>query len=68
MLMRVAAESLIDRAAELTHIGGTYGGNVKPTPFLCLVLKLLQIQPDKDVIVEYIQNEDFKYVGLFRRF
>lgn len=47
---------------ELKSIGGIYGGNVKPTPFLCLILKMLQIQPEKDIIVEFIRNEDFKYV------
>jgi len=35
---------------------------VKPTPFLCLILKMLQIQPEKDIIVEFIKNEEFKYV------
>jgi len=47
---------------QLDHIGGTFGGNVKPVPFIQLVLKLLQIQPDKDIIVEFIKNEEFKYV------
>jgi pre-mRNA-splicing factor 38A len=26
------------------------------------VLKLLQIQPEKEIVVEFIKNEDFKYV------
>ena len=39
-----------------------FGGNIKPTPFLCLVLKMLQIQPEKDIVIEFIKNEDFKYV------
>lgn len=47
---------------ELKSIGGIYGGNVKPSPFLCLILKMLQIQPEKDIIVEFIRNEDFKYM------
>ena len=47
---------------ELKYIGGVYSGNIKPTPFLCLILKMLQIQPDKDIIVEFIRNEDFKLV------
>jgi pre-mRNA-splicing factor 38A len=47
---------------ELKSVGGIYGGNVKPTPFLCLILKMLQIQPEKDIIIEFIRNEDFKYV------
>lgn len=44
------------------YAGGVFGGNVKPTPFLCLILKMLQIQPEKDIIVEFIKNEDFKYL------
>ncbi|XP_065320538.1 pre-mRNA-splicing factor 38A-like isoform X2 [Gordionus sp. m RMFG-2023] len=47
---------------EIRYLGGVYGGNVKPTPFLCLVLKMLQIQPEKDIIVELIKNENFKYM------
>lgn len=47
---------------ELKYVGGVFGGNIKPTPFLCLALKMLQIQPEKDIIVEFIKNEDFKSV------
>lgn len=42
-------------------IGGVYG-NQKPTEFLCLLLKLLQIQPEKEILVEYLQADEFKYV------
>jgi len=58
----LSAELLVDKAMELRYLGGVYGGNIKPTPFLCLVLKMLQIQPEKDIIVEFIKNEEFKYV------
>ncbi|KAM5148524.1 pre-mRNA-splicing factor 38A [Mantella aurantiaca] len=58
----LTAELVVDKAMELKFIGGVYGGNIKPTPFLCLTLKMLQIQPEKDIIVEFIKNEDFKYV------
>lgn len=58
----LTAELLVDKAMELKYIGGVYGGNVKPTPFLCLLLKMLQIQPEKDIVVEFIRQEDFKYV------
>ena len=56
------AELLVDKAMELRYIGGVYGGNIKPTPFLCLVLKMLQIQPEKDIVVEFISQQDCKYV------
>lgn len=55
-------ELLVDKAMELKFVGGVYAGNIKPTPFLCLILKMLQIQPEKDIIVEFIKNEEFKYV------
>ena len=54
------AELLVDRASELRYIGGVFGGNIKPTPFLCLILKMLQIQPDKEIIIELIKQDDFK--------
>lgn len=49
-------------AMEIRYVGGVFGGNIKPTPFLCLTLKMLQIQPEKDIVVEFIKNEEFKYV------
>lgn len=58
----LTAELLVDKAMELRYIGGVFGGNIKPTQFLCLTLKMLQIQPEKDIVVEFIKNEEFKYV------
>ena len=55
----LTAETLVDRAVELTHVGGHYA-NQKPTPFICLLLKLLQLAPEPEIIQLYIQNEDFK--------
>ncbi|XP_015781694.1 pre-mRNA-splicing factor 38 [Tetranychus urticae] len=54
-------ESLVDKATELKYIGGIYGGNIKPTPFMCLILKMLQIQPHKDITIEFIKQPHFKY-------
>jgi hypothetical protein len=31
---------------------------------MCLMLKLLQLQPEKEIIVEFIKNEDYKYVRI----
>lgn len=58
----LSAEKVIDKGIELRYIGGVYGGNFKATPFLCLTLKLLQIQPEKDIIIEFIRQDDFKYI------
>ncbi|KAF5180778.1 Pre-mrna-splicing factor 38a [Thalictrum thalictroides] len=64
----LTAETLVDKAMELDHLGGTFGGNRKPTPFMCLVMKMLQIQPEKDIVVEFIKNEDYKYVRILGAF
>eukprot|EP00927_Polykrikos_kofoidii_P017833 TRINITY_DN18171_c0_g1_i1.p1 TRINITY_DN18171_c0_g1~~TRINITY_DN18171_c0_g1_i1.p1 ORF type:complete len:459 (-),score=96.22 TRINITY_DN18171_c0_g1_i1:551-1927(-) len=58
----LTTETLIDRAAEIDYVGGTYGGRRRPAKFLCLILKMLQIQPDEDVILEYIKQSDLKYL------
>ena len=55
-----SGEYLVDKAMRLDHVGGVFGGNIKPTPFLCLLLKMLQIQPTKDIVIEFIKNPDFK--------
>ncbi|KAF1961747.1 PRP38-domain-containing protein [Byssothecium circinans] len=48
------AATLCDRAAELKFIGGTTGIMGRPTPFLCLAFKLLQLVPEKNIILEYL--------------
>lgn len=58
----LTAETVIEKAIELKSVGGTFGGTRRPTNFMCLVLKMLQIQPEKEIIIEYIKNETFKYV------
>ena len=51
----------MDKAVKLTYIGGQYAGQ-HPTEFLCLTLKMLQLQPEKEIVHELIKQEDFKYV------
>lgn len=55
------AATLCDRAVELQYVGGTYA-NQRVTPFLCLAFKLIQLQPEHDIILEYINQTDFKYL------
>ncbi|EXB21432.1 hypothetical protein L484_001418 [Morus notabilis] len=64
----LTAETLVDKAMELDHVGGTFGGNRKPTPFMCLVMKMLQIQPEKEIVIEFIKNDDYKYVRVLGAF
>ncbi|KAI9793717.1 MAG: hypothetical protein M1816_007612 [Peltula sp. TS41687] len=60
--------SLCDRAVEITHIGGVTGTSQKPTPFLCLAFKLLQLLPERDIVLEFLHNEDFKYLRALAAF
>jgi len=64
----LTAESIIDKSLELKFIGGVYGGNQRPTDFLCLLLKLLQIQPEKEILVEYMRADEFKYLRALAAF
>jgi pre-mRNA-splicing factor 38A len=58
----LTSETIIDRTVELKYIGGTIGGNKSPSDFISLMLKLLQIQPEKEIILEYLNNKDYKYL------
>ena len=64
----LTAETLVDRAMALEYYGGSFGGLNKPTKFLCLILKMLQLQPEMDIILEFIKNEEFKYVRVLGAF
>jgi pre-mRNA-splicing factor 38A len=41
----LTADRLVDRAVELTCVGGVSSETNKPTPFLCLLLRMLAIVP-----------------------
>ncbi|KAI4087801.1 MAG: hypothetical protein LQ344_006557 [Seirophora lacunosa] len=56
------AATLCDKAAALACIGGTYSVSQKPTPFLCLLFKLLQLLPEKEVVLLYLRQREFKYL------
>lgn len=64
----LTAEAVVDKAVAINSLGGTFGGARKPTKFVCLLLKLLQLQPDKEIIIEFIKNEDYKYVRVLGMF
>ncbi|RKF65739.1 Pre-mRNA-splicing factor 38 [Erysiphe neolycopersici] len=48
----------------VNFIGGTYGDSQRPSPFLCLAFKLLQLSPSDEILQEYLQygGEKFKYL------
>lgn len=63
----LTAETVVDRSLKLDAVGGTYGVQ-KPCPFLCLVLKLLQLQPQKEILLVYLEAKEFKYLRAIAAF
>ncbi|CAD8047279.1 unnamed protein product [Paramecium sonneborni] len=64
----LTAVTLVDKACKLDCVGATYSGTGKPVPFLCLLMKLLQINPEKDIILEFLQSKDYKYINALAMF
>jgi pre-mRNA-splicing factor 38A len=64
----LTASTILEKACALKYIGGNYGGNLKPSKFLCLLLKLLQLQPEREIVYALLEDEDFKYVRLLGAF
>ena len=64
----LTAESLLDRAVALEYVGGMFGGNQSASPFVCLLLKLLELQPEEEIILSFIHQKDFKYLRVLAAF
>jgi pre-mRNA-splicing factor 38A len=64
----LTAADVLEKTTQLKCFGASFGGNAKPTKFLCLTLKLLQIQPPQDLIDAFLETEDFKYVRVLGAF
>ncbi|KAI8898950.1 PRP38 family-domain-containing protein [Globomyces pollinis-pini] len=63
----VNAEIMVDRGVDLKAIGGQWG-NQRPSEFLACTLKLLQIQPEKEILQLYLDDPDFKYLTALAAF
>lgn len=57
----LTAATILDRIVNLKYIGSLYSVG-KPTEFICLVFKFLQLSPERDIILHYLQDDDFKYL------
>lgn len=55
-------------SSTLSHIGGTHGPNLAPTPFLCMLLKLLQLFPYHPEIQVFLHQHHFKYSRMLAAF
>lgn len=64
----VSTANVATLATELRYVGGLFGPMRKPTPFICLLLKLLQLGPERDVIQEFVTQPHFKYATVLSLF
>ncbi|SAM83679.1 related to PRP38A-pre-mRNA-splicing factor [Ustilago bromivora] len=63
----LSSSTILPLAVSLHHIGGLVGLQ-RPSHFLCLVQKLLQIQPEHSVIKAYLDACEFKYLRALTAF
>lgn len=64
----LTAELLVDKGALLKYYGGFSSETTRPCPFICLVLKMLQVRLDFEVIKLLILNPHFKYLTILGMF
>lgn len=56
------AAGIVHLSCALRYVGGTFGTSALiPTPFLCLLNKLLQLGPEPELVDCYLTQSDFKY-------
>jgi pre-mRNA-splicing factor 38A len=63
----LTAATILPKVLDIRGVGSTFGPAHKPCPFMCLVLKLLQIQPPKEIVAEYILSDEIhvRLLGAF---
>ncbi|KAI8619304.1 PRP38 family-domain-containing protein [Chytriomyces sp. MP71] len=63
----LTAETLVDKAVALHAVGGQ-SGLQKPSEFLCLTMRLLQLQPERAIVAAYLEQDHFKYLKALAAF
>lgn len=64
----LTSESIIDNALELKYIGGMINSLNQPSDFICLVVKMIQLNPKEDIIDEYLSIPEYKYLRALTAF
>ena len=57
----LTSETIIDNALELEYIGGIISTTNQPSDFICLLVKLIQLNPSEEIIDECGN----KYYGVY---
>ena len=58
----LTSETIIDNALELEYIGGIISTTNQPSDFICLLVKLIQLNPSEEIIDEYLSIPEYKYL------
>lgn len=58
----INAATILDRAIEIGCIGNQEQGGGRPFPFMCLLVKLIQLMPQREIVEFYVDQEKFKYL------
>lgn len=64
----LTSETIIDNALELKYIGGVISNSGQPSEFICLVVKLIQLNPGEDILKEYLSIPEYKYLRALTAF
>ncbi|CAN8073258.1 unnamed protein product [Agarophyton chilense] len=67
-LFGVSVADLVPQAVSLSHLSATHGPMHTPSPFLCMLLKLLQLAPTTQEIAVYLHQTHFKYPRVLAAF
>ncbi len=56
-------DTVVKRMLELQYVGGTFGAYGEPSPFVCILLKMLQVQPPLELVINKLLAQGaHKYV------
>ena len=61
-LFGASCVDVVSACSSLRYMGGCYGGSAKPSKFLCAVLKMLQLQPEEEIVLELLRDDYFRYL------
>lgn len=64
----LSAAGAVHLAARLRYAGGSFGGAQRPSAFLCLTQKLLQLGPEDAIVDAYLAQPELKYARVLAAF
>ena len=68
LYLTYVAVEFVGRAKAIAYCGSVFGKFDRPTNFVCLLLRMLQIGIDRDTAMEYLYCKSFVYLRLLGAF